>query len=332
MTIVRSKLSRRGTLAAGGAGLMAATLGRPRPASALTPIRQGYQTNMWGMPTYYLMHSGHLEKHGIEARDFAVPSGNLTMQQMVAQQVDLGTFAGPSLLIGHDRGGLVGIALIEYAGGTIRVMGRKDLNMTKIEDLRGKKVANQVGSSVGNIFDDVVMPAHGLRMGDWTEVRMNVTDMVSALAAKTIDAMVSVEPYNAIAEAQGIASTIIDFYGVDKLPVFMAATPAFAKEHPDTLVAYCKAWLDVGKDFKDEPDKVADVIYEFYTSKGYKLARETFRKALSGIRVNPGFPPNSELKPDMDRYAEDLLKANKIEARPDLGKMLRGQFMEKARG
>jgi ABC-type nitrate/sulfonate/bicarbonate transport system substrate-binding protein len=330
MTIVHTKLSRRNALAAGGVSLVAATFGGPRAAEALTPIRQGYQTNMWGMPTYYLMNSGHLQTHGIEPQDFAVPSGNLTMQQMVARQVDLGTYAGPSLLIGYDRGGLVAIAMIEYAGGTIRVMGRKDLNMTKIEDLRGKKVANQVGSSVGNIFDDVVMPQHGLHPGDWTEIRMNVTDMVSALAARTIDAMVSVEPYNAIAEAQGIANTIIDFYSVDKLPVFMVATPDFAKDHPDTLVAYCKAWLDVGKDFKNDPDKVADVIYQFYTSKGYKLERETFKKALSGIRVTPGFPPASELKPYMDRYADELVKARKIETMPDIDKIMLRQFMEQA--
>jgi ABC-type nitrate/sulfonate/bicarbonate transport system substrate-binding protein len=209
-------------------------------------------------------------------------------------------------------------------------MGRKDLNMTKIEDLRGKKVANQVGSSVGNIFDDVVMPQHGLHRGDWTEIRMNVTDMVSALAARTIDAMVSVEPYNAIAEAQGIANTITDFYSVDKLPVFMVATPAFAKDHPNTLVAYCKAWIDVGQDFKNDPDKVADVIYQFYTSKGYKLERETFKKALAGIRVTPGFPPASELKPYMDRYADELLKAGKIETRPDIDKIMLRQFMEQA--
>lgn len=330
MTIIHSKLSRRHTLAVGGAGLVTATLGGLRPASALTSIRQGYQTNMWGMPTYYLMHSGHLQKHGIKAESFAVPSGNLTMQQMVARQVDLGTYAGPSLLIGNDRGGIVAIAMIEYAGGTIKVMGRKDLHMTKISDLRGKKVANQVGSSVGNIFDDVVMPEHGLHKGDWTEIRMNVNDMVSALAAKTIDAMVCVEPYNAIAEAEGIANTILDFYSVDKLPVFMAATPGFAKSHPHTLVAYCKAWLDVGKDFKDEPDKVADTIYKFYTSKGYKIARSTFKKALSGIRVKPGFPPISDLKPYMDRYATELLQAKKLDSKPDLDKILLRQFMEKA--
>lgn len=325
-----ARMGRRRVLAAGGIGLVAATLGGIRPAAALETVRQGYQTNMWGMPTYYLMHSGHLEKHGIKAEDFPVPAGNLTMQQMVARQVDLGTYAGPSLLIGHDRGGLVAIALIEYAGGTIRVMGRKDLNLKTIEDLRGKKVANQTGSSVGNIFTDVVMPSHGLHKGDYDEVRMNVNDMVSAMLAKTVDAMVCVEPYNALAESEGIANTIIDFYEVDKLPVFMAATPEFADKNGDTLVPYLKAWLDVGRDFKENPDKVADVIYSFYTSKGYNMPRDVFEKALAGIRVEPGFPPESELDPFMSRYTDELVKAKKIKAKPDFSKVLQRQFMKQA--
>src|SRR5512137_28641 len=96
-------------------------------ATALTAGRQGYQTNIWGMPTYYLMRSGLLEKHGIKFEEFAVPSGNLTMQQMVARQVDVGTYAGQSLILGNAKGGLAAIALIEYVGKTGRVVARKDL-------------------------------------------------------------------------------------------------------------------------------------------------------------------------------------------------------------
>ena len=81
---------------------LAAAALAPRAAFAQTVIRQGYQTNLWGMPTYYLLRSGLLEKHGVKFEEFAVPSGNLTMQQMVARQVDLGTYAGPSFVLGHD--------------------------------------------------------------------------------------------------------------------------------------------------------------------------------------------------------------------------------------
>src|SRR5262249_14723820 len=192
-------LTRRHYLTTTGAGVLAMGFGM-RPAAALETVRQGYQTNMWGMPTYYLLRSGMLERQGIKFEEFAVPSGNLTMQQMVARQVDLGTYAAPSFIIGHDKGGLIGVAVIEQVGKTASVMARKDLNVTRIGELKGLKIANQTGSSVANIFVDQIAPAGGLKRGDYQEVRMDVNNMVAALASKTVDAMVNVEPYNAIAE------------------------------------------------------------------------------------------------------------------------------------
>ena len=53
----------------------------------------------------------------------------------------------------------------------------------------------------------------------------------------------------------------MDFSSVDKMPVFMAATPDFVQKNPDTVVAYLKAWQDVARDFKNDPGKVADVIH-----------------------------------------------------------------------
>jgi NitT/TauT family transport system substrate-binding protein len=327
MTDRNPLMTRRHCLAAAGA--MAIGVAGPHPAFALEPIRQGYQTNIWGMPIYYLMRSGLLEKHGIRFEEFPVPSGNLTMQQMVARQVDIGTYAAQSLILGHDKGGLVAIAQIEYVGRTTRVMVRKELNITALEQLKGRKIANQTGASTGNVFVDTIAPLHGLKKGDYQEVRMDVNNMVAAMAARTVDAMVNVEPYNTIAEADGIAVEILDFSAVDKMPLFMAATPDFVQKSPDTVVAYLKAWLDAGRDFKTAPRKVAEVIYGFYTGKGYTMSRDTFEKALSRVDVNPGFP--ADLKPYMQEQAEILLRARIISAIPDWSKVLRPEFMERAR-
>src|ERR1700739_2307584 len=123
MMILDHVMTRRRVIAAGTGALAAGPASRS--AAALATVRQGYQTNLWGMPTYYLLRSGLLEKHGIAAEEFAVPSGNLTMQQMVARQVDLGTYAGPSFVLGTARGGLVAIAVIEHVGRSVRIMARK---------------------------------------------------------------------------------------------------------------------------------------------------------------------------------------------------------------
>jgi ABC-type nitrate/sulfonate/bicarbonate transport system substrate-binding protein len=148
------------------------------------------------------------------------------------------------------------------------------------------------------------------------------------MAAKTVDAMVDVEPYNAIAEADGIATTIMDFWSVDRMPVFMAATPDFVEKSPDTVIAYLKAWRDVARDFKENPTKVADVIYGFYSGKGYTMSRETFGKALALIEVNPGFP--SDLQGYMEEQAKILLQQKLISAIPDWKKALRPDLWAKA--
>jgi ABC-type nitrate/sulfonate/bicarbonate transport system substrate-binding protein len=152
--------------------------------------------------------------------------------------------------------------------------------------------------------------------------------MVSALAAKTVDAMVNVEPYNEIAVAEGIGTSIMDFSKVDKMPVFMAATPDFVDKNPDTVVAYLKCWQEVARDFKDNPGKVTDVIYAFFTSKGYTMSRDTFAKALARVEVDPGFP--SDLAPGLQKDAEVLLREKKISAVPDWKKALRPDLWAKA--
>ena len=321
-------LTRRQYLAVAGAGAVSIGLGATRGASATETIRQGYQTNIWGMPTYYLIKSGYLEKHGLAVEEFAVSSGNVTMQQMVAGQVDLGTYAGPSFIIGNVKGGLVAVAVIENVGKTARITTRKDLNITSVDQLRGKRIANLTGSSVGNDFVDLIMPQHGLQKGDYQEVRMDINNMVAALAAKTVDAMVNVEPYNVIAVADGIGSDLLDFYSSDPMPVFMAATAEMVEKRPDTIVAYLKAWLDAAHDFKDNSKKVDNVIYAFYANKGYKMAPETFATALSRVEVSPGFP---DLKAYMQKQAETLVQAKTINAIPDWSKALRPDFMAKAK-
>jgi len=150
------------------------------------------------------------------------------------------------------------------------------------------------------------------------------------MAAKTVDAMVNVEPYNEIAVAEGIGTSIMDYSKVDKLPVFMAATPDFVDKNRDTVIAYLKCWQEAARDFKHNPGKVADVIYAFFTSKGYAMSRETFGKALAKVEVDPSFP--SDLVPGLQKDAEVLLREKKISAIPDWNKALRPELWAKAKG
>ena len=112
------------------------------------------------------------------------------------------------------------------------------------------------------------------------------------------------------------------------LPV-MAATPEFVDKNPQAVIEYLRAWLDVGKQLKENPRKAQDVIYGFFTSKGYTMSRETLGKAMANVEVDVGFP--SDVRPYLQPIAEGLLKEKKIGAIPDWNKALRTEFMAKAR-
>jgi hypothetical protein len=75
--------------------------------------------------------------------------------------------------------------------------------------------------------------------------------------------------------------------------------------------------------------KAADVIYTFFTEKGYKMSPETFSKAMANVEVDIGFP--TDVRPYLQEIAEGLLKEKKIGAIPDWNKALRPEFMAKAR-
>ena len=73
---------------------------------------------------------------------------------------------------------------------------------------------------------------------------------------------------------------------------------------------------------------MADVIYSFFTSKGYTISPETFAQALARVEVDPGFP--ADLTPGLQRDAEVLLREKKISAIPDWRKALRPDLWAKA--
>jgi NitT/TauT family transport system substrate-binding protein len=129
--------------------------------------------------------------------------------------------------------------------------------------------------------------------------------------------------------ADGIGNDLIDFSAVDPMPVFMAATPDFVQSKPDVAIAYLKAWLDVAQDFKNAPQKVADLIYKFYADKGYTMSLDAFSKALSRVEVNPGFP--RDLEPYMQQQAGTCSRTRRSNAIPDWKTALRPDFMERAR-
>ena len=144
---------------------------------------------------------------------------------------------------------------------------------------------------------------------------MNVNDMVAAMAAKTVDAMVNVEPYNAIAEADGIGTTLVNFMDVDPLPVFMAATPDFVEKQPGHRRRLSEGLARRRGGFQEATRQGRRRDLHVLHVQGLQDEPRHLQEGAGRGRGEPGLPATSS--PTCSTMRESLLKEKKIKAIPD---------------
>lgn len=198
-----------------------------------------------------------------------------------------------------------------------------------IGELRGKKIASQVGSTLDNVFKKKIAPEAGLTEKDYQIVNSQFSDHVAALASGSVDAFLGLEPFCSIAEAKGIAVPITDYFKYDIIPNMLAVSSKFADKYPDTCVAFMRAWLSASDLFAKNPNHVADIMLRMYKESGYELELAMVRRIVSRLIVNPDYIP--ELPASIEAEAASLKSAGKLDRIPDPKKILITEFLARAR-
>ena len=177
-------------------------------------------------------------------------------------------------------------------GDTVGVMAKKGAGINSIADLKGKKISVSTGSTTANIFIQTVAPAAGLKPGDYQLINMRPPDQVAALAAGSVDAITSFEPYLTVAEKEGIGTMLMRFGQIDPNPTCLVLSPTLIEKSPETVQAFMKSWLE-GVDFwKNNPSRVAEVLHEQYNAAGYSnVTHEMAESIVKQIKVEPELTP-----------------------------------------
>ena len=301
----------------------------PKTAHALQPVRLGYQFHLWGAPAVVAIRKGFFKDEGltIDPRKFA--SGKAARDAMIAGSIDIGTVGITPFIVGATKGNMAALAVVCYAGRTGVVMAKAGAGIKAVADLRGKKIASKVGSTLDNVFKKRIAPAAGLSEKDYQIVNATFSDHVSALASGSVDAFLGLEPFASIAEEQKLAVPVTDYYKYDLIPNMLAVQQPFVKKYPETCVAFLRAWLRSVEIFTKEPDTAADIMLDVYRERGYEINDNIIRSALKRLIVNPDFIP--ELPQYIRDQAGALKAAGRLDRIPDPDKILLKGFLAKAR-
>jgi sulfonate transport system substrate-binding protein len=150
-------------------------------------------------------------------------------------------------------------------------------------DLKGKKVAITVGS-VGHQLLYLYLKSVGLTVKDLQLVNLQPSDMKAALATRTIDAVVTWEPFISSFESDKVGVHVLDAKGIKNVVNVTLVTGSFAKEYPDVVRRILKIHARAEKWIRDNPKKTVELVTKETGFKADVLA-EHIAKSNFDIRL-----------------------------------------------
>ncbi|WP_426339745.1 ABC transporter substrate-binding protein [Pseudoduganella sp. S-14] len=197
-------------------------------------------------------------KCGIKVEERVFAKGLDVMSAVLAGELDVGATASEAAISGRAGGAPIYV-VAGFAKGGARLVGRSDLNLKSIKDLKGKKV----GVTRGGI-QEVLLLAELQQAGltvseqpgkDVQTVLLAYADLNQALLGKHIDAMMQSEPQSSQAINKGYGTEILKPYDtpIGEPIRTMVMTEKFYKERRPVAEKFMRCFVEATKTFIDQP-------------------------------------------------------------------------------
>lgn len=235
----------------------------------------------YGAVSYMKEHCG---KFGLKVEETIFPKGIDIFPAIVRGEVDIAASAADAAVANRAGGGQTYV-IAGFAKGGARLVGRSDLVLKTIADLKGRKVGVARGGAQ-ELLLIAELAKDGLTWSDQTGkdvqiVYLPFADLNQALLQKDIDAMCQSEPQSSQAINKGFGKEIMKPYDTPLgEPVrVMVMTEKFYKEKPDVAQRVVECFVDATRYFIENPS-VAEKYVREQMFKG-QISPEDYRDAMS---------------------------------------------------
>jgi NitT/TauT family transport system substrate-binding protein len=245
------------------------------------PLKEPVKVRMSHVPSfvyggmYVAAEKGYFKERGLDV-DLVIVRGGDTTYQVAGQTIEFSGGSADSAFFNSIKRGLplitIGsLALTDPSKSSNPLVVRKDLydaGLTKIEDLKGKRVANLAPGGITEYLLSLALASGGLGPKDVDIVMpMGFAQMAEALGTKAIDAAALAEPFATMTGQRGTAVSLSNRHDLGEQILVIKTTRDYAKERPDVvtnfLIAFLKGARDLAGDGFRKPENLA--ILEKYT-------------------------------------------------------------------
>jgi NitT/TauT family transport system substrate-binding protein len=223
-------------------------------------------------------------KYGLEIKEQIFPKGIDIIPAIISGNIDVSASALDAAIAGRAQGAPI-YAVAGFSKGGVRIVGRSDLDLNTVADLKGKKVGvPRGGAQELCLFAELAK--NNLSWSDQAgkDVRilyLAYADLNQALQQKQIDAMCQSEPQSTQAITAGFGKELIKPYDspIGKPIRVLVMTEKMYKEKPDVAERIVQCFVEATKKFIAEPETAqkyvrASLFGNSLSEKDYKDAME----------------------------------------------------------
>ncbi|HZU07564.1 MAG TPA: ABC transporter substrate-binding protein [Chloroflexota bacterium] len=275
---------------------------------------------------FVAVERGYFEEEGIEIEEHAFDTSAKMLPALAADQVDMAVGGISAGLFNAIAQGIAVRLVLDHttappgegAGG---LLVRKDLiesgRVRDVSDLRGQRVAITSKGQATEFVLHTALTQAGLAMADVEVPELAYPDMTLALANRSIEAAIMIEPFAAVAVSQGVAVRFKRWGEIipnDHMAMLMFSQ-RFAETNAEAGRRYAKAYVRGIRDYHEARTKGRDreailAILMKYTG----LRDRAVVDQMDWVPIHPDGRINGEtLAAAQDFFAERGYVPNKVD-------------------
>jgi NitT/TauT family transport system substrate-binding protein len=313
----------------------------PVAAQGSTPVRIGTIGIIADAPIHIAADRGYFAEQGLAPTLERFDTGAQMIAPMAAGQLDAGAGSPAASLynaIGRDLPLRIVAdnARVAPERSHLALVARADLlgdgGLRDYADLRGRPVAINARGTGTEVALDRALTRGGLSLADVDLKEVPFPDMLPALANRSLDAAISIEPFLSVGQGRGVFGVfhgVGDFYPDQQIAVLLYA-PQFVGQRDAAnrfMIAYLRGLRDFDDAFSRDVGRagVVDIL-----ARNTVVREPAAYATLLPHRVDRNGQVNREsLANDLDYYAA---RGYLDREKPDLGAVIDGSFVEYALG
>lgn len=265
------------------------------PPADLTTVRIGYINVMIFAPLYVAIERGYFAEEGIKVELTPLQGGSDSVVQLAAGNFDAAIGgAGAGLFNAANRGVKFTIVAPMHSERppvtSPLVISAKRTDITKISDLKGKKVAVNATGSATEYWLAKALAREGVTFDDVELQTVPFRDVPAALENGSLDASILGEPLVTINEDNGVVKVLTEDFIDNFYSTYLYFGDPLMKEKPEVARGFLKAYLRACRDLQGNymNDDIAKII-EKYT----QVPADVVKRAST-----PQFEPNGRIPID----------------------------------